>query len=445
MTANPIRSALFIDFDNIYGGLRADYDASVARSFATNPRKWIHWLSSFKGDHRRILLRKCYLNPTRFGHYRLDFTHAACEVIDCPSLTRRGKSSADIYMALDIVEAVAQQHPPFDEFIIMSADADFTPVLFRLRRRDRRTLVIAPSIASAAYTGIAEAVVDTDDFVSQALDPEAPGLSQTTQEGTVSHADQSGTSAGQVDRATAESIREAALHSIKKQLDDADGPLPAPTVAHALQADFPDTRRFGPDARWFGYATFRSFLENHLGDIGLSQDIDEARHVIYDPAAHTLPKLDAVAATRHLIDEEEHPELHELAQRLRRLANVPPLCRSAYTALFRIVGAVAHEAPAQNLNGITKEVRDRIVAEGFHVPRWAINRVVRGLQSEGCDFPDHTHKWTPSVLAEKYRSHVLSVADEAALDPDGDQIRLLSEWLDGGLPPSSARPQADDS
>ena len=32
---DTIRSALFIDFDNIYGGLRADYDASVATSFAT--------------------------------------------------------------------------------------------------------------------------------------------------------------------------------------------------------------------------------------------------------------------------------------------------------------------------------------------------------------------------------------------------------------------------
>ena len=430
MTANPIRSALFIDFDNIYGGLTADYDASVARSFATNPRKWIHWLSSFKGNHRRILLRKCYLNPTRFAHYRLDFTHAACEVIDCPSLTRRGKSSADIYMALDIVEALAQQHPPFDEFIIMSADADFTPVLFRLRRRDRRTLIIAPSMASAAYTGIAEAVVDTDDFVSQALDPEDAALSQPIREATVSHADQSGGSGGQVDRATAKSIREAALHSIKKQLGNADGPLPAPTVAHALRADF-------PDAGWFGYATFRSFLENHLDDLGLRQDIDEARHVIYDPAIHVLPTLDAVAATRHLIDQEKQPELHELAQRLRRLANVPPLCRSAYTALFRLIGAVAQDAPAQNLNGIAKEVRDRIVAEGFHVPRWAINRVVRGLQSEGCDFANPNREWAPSALAEKYRSHVLSVADEAALDPDGDQIRLLNEWLDSGPPPSS--------
>ena len=436
---NTICSALFIDFDNIYGGLEADYDASVARSFATNPRKWIDWLSSFGGtteSHsvRRILLRKCYLNPTRFARYRLDFTHAACEVIDCPSLTRRGKSSADIYMALDIVEALAQQHPPFDEFIIMSADADFTPVLFRLRRRDRRTLVIAPSMASAAYTGIAEAVVDTDDFVSQALDSEDPGLTQPIPESTRRHVDESGSSGAPVDPATAGRIREAALRSIKKQLDDSGGPLPAPTVAHSLRAGF-------PNATWFGYANFRSFLENHLGDIGLCQDIDGARHVIYDPAVHELPALAAVAAARHLIDQEEQPELHELAQRLRRLANVPPLSRSAHATLFRIVGAVVQEGRVQNLNGLTKEVRDRILTEGFHVPRRAINRVVGGLRSEGADFGDLNADWTPSSLAEKYRHSVLSVADDAALDLDEDQIRLLNEWLHGEkCPPSASSP-----
>ena len=401
---DTIRSALFIDFDNIYGGLRADYDASVATSFATNPRKWIDWLSSFKGtaesySGRRILLRKCYLNPMRFARYRLDFTHAACEVIDCPSLTRRGKSSADIYMALDIVDALAQQHPPFDEFIIMSADADFTPVLFRLRRADRRTLVIAPSIASAAYTEIATAVAETDKFVSEALGSEHTVLTPPVQAHTSSYGDEAGSAVAYVNPATARKRREDALRSIEKQLRDADGPLKAETVAHALRAEFPGAG--SPDAGWFGYPKLSSFLEKHLGDIGLCQDIAETRHLIYDPATQALPTHDAVAASRHLIDPEKQPELHELTQRLYRLANVPTLRRSAYAALFRMVGAVAQEGHAKNLNGISKEVRDRIVTEGFHVPRWAINRVVRGLQSEGCDFGNRNGEWTPSALAEK--------------------------------------------
>ena len=41
-------------------------------------------------------------------------------------------------MVLDIVEAL--QHPArYEEFMILSADADFSPVLRKVRRHDRRT------------------------------------------------------------------------------------------------------------------------------------------------------------------------------------------------------------------------------------------------------------------------------------------------------------------
>ena len=418
MTADPIRSALFIDFDNIYGGLTADYDASVARSFATNPRKWIDWLSSFQGVNRRILLRKCYLNPVPFARYRLDFTHAACEVIDCPSLTRRGKSSADIYMALDIVDALDQKEPSFQEFIIMSADADFTAVLFRLRRNDRRTLVIAPAMASAAYTGIAEVVVDTDEFVSKAIAADDTSEQGPGERNTLSETADPKRAATPVDPA----IRNDALRVIEQHLREKDGLEQAPTVAHSLQARFP--HHF-----WFGYSTFKEFLESHLPDIGLRQEIDGPRHVIFDPAVHASPTLDAVAARQHLIDQERQPELHELTQRLRRLANVPALRPTVYAALFRILGSVAREGGEANVNGITRVVRDRIVEEGFQVPRSAVNWVVRGLQFQGCDFSDRDGEWDSAMLAQKYRSNVVSVAEAVALDLDDDQRQLLNDWL----------------
>ena len=134
-----IRSALFVDFDNIFTALKNDFGEDTARRFATNPVRWIDWLSRldapepFEGESgfRRILLRRCYLNPhgrykddngkwVGSGRYRVDFTRAACEVVDCPSLTRQGKSSADVNMALDVVDALNHQGPAFDEFIILS-------------------------------------------------------------------------------------------------------------------------------------------------------------------------------------------------------------------------------------------------------------------------------------------------------------------------------------
>ena len=144
-----IHSALFVDFDNIFISLRRDYGDDTAEKFATNPGRWLDWLSCFDTseladdslEYRRILLRKCYLNPNGgykdnqggkgrwigYGRYRVDFTRAAFDVVDCPSLTRQRKSSTDITMALDVVDALAQQQPSFGEFIILSGDADFTP------------------------------------------------------------------------------------------------------------------------------------------------------------------------------------------------------------------------------------------------------------------------------------------------------------------------------
>ena len=79
-----VRTALFVDFDNIFLGLeRESYDA--ARQFATNPQRWMEWLRGqqiaddpdYQDFYRRFLVRRCYLNPNSFGRFRADFTRSA--------------------------------------------------------------------------------------------------------------------------------------------------------------------------------------------------------------------------------------------------------------------------------------------------------------------------------------------------------------------------------
>ncbi len=55
------------------------------------------------------------------------------------------------------------------EFIVFSADADFTPVLRKLRRHDRRTTVLAIGFPSAAYQASADLLIDERLFVREAL------------------------------------------------------------------------------------------------------------------------------------------------------------------------------------------------------------------------------------------------------------------------------------
>ncbi|MDE5831573.1 MAG: NYN domain-containing protein [Desulfovibrio sp.] len=169
-----IYSALYVDFDNIYSRL-AETDPEAARVFGSAPSKWVRWIENHAlrilygdGVKRRILKRACYFNPQRYQDFRTPFIKAAFQVIDCPPLTARGKTGADIRLVMDCMDDL--NHPTrFDEFIIMSGDADFTPLLIRLRERARRTLVLFAGYSSPAYTAAASWRVREDWFVAQAL------------------------------------------------------------------------------------------------------------------------------------------------------------------------------------------------------------------------------------------------------------------------------------
>lgn len=170
-----IRSALFVDFDNIYLQLLRE-DEDIAKEFATNPRKWLAWLEkklplpyqNQDNNHRRILVKKCYLNPQPFYSFRPYFITSAFEVVDCPPLTSRGKTSTDIHMVLDIVDAM-DFRIHIDEFIILSGDADFTPVVLRLRKNDHHIVILAAGFVSPAYRSACDYVISQDDFVKFAI------------------------------------------------------------------------------------------------------------------------------------------------------------------------------------------------------------------------------------------------------------------------------------
>jgi NYN domain len=170
-----MKSALFVDFDNVYSGLKR-LDGAFAETFAAEPMRWLDWITGqlqiplepAASVKRRILVRRCYLNPVMYQRYRFGFSKAGFEIIDCPPMTTAGKTSTDIHMVLDMVD-VLQSDTRYDEFIVFSADADFTPVLRKLRRNDRRTTIFAAGATSAAYDASSDLIIDPDAFISQAL------------------------------------------------------------------------------------------------------------------------------------------------------------------------------------------------------------------------------------------------------------------------------------
>jgi len=184
MTAKNVYSALFVDFDNLYISLKNFFGKEVADCFGEQPAKWLKWIvDSMPTIHfgegtftRHVLIRKCYLNPQSFSNFRPYFINTGFEVIDCPKLTKEAKTSTDIHMVMHIMDAL-QHSSNFDEFILLSADADFTPVLIRVRQHKRLSVVIAAGYSSTAYQASCDYLPKIDEFLQQAL-----GLGQEDEE-----------------------------------------------------------------------------------------------------------------------------------------------------------------------------------------------------------------------------------------------------------------------
>ena len=131
-------------------------------------------------------MNRCYGNPVprrnahdnstdmnSFPFVRHHFLRAGFEVIDCPPLTAQLKNSSDIRMVMDIRDYLTHD-TYFDEFIILSGDADFTPVLHRLRAHARRTVIFANDFTAAPYTAISDGEVREADLIALILNGALP-------------------------------------------------------------------------------------------------------------------------------------------------------------------------------------------------------------------------------------------------------------------------------
>ncbi|MEF8723982.1 MAG: NYN domain-containing protein [Candidatus Accumulibacter phosphatis] len=288
-----MKSALFVDFDNVYSGLRK-LDQAIADRFAHQPLKWMNWVVEALElpDHspvnarRRVLVRRCYLNPQAYQRFRPSFNLAGFQIIDCPALTSEGKTSTDIHMVLDIVDLL-QHEVHYDEFIVFSADADFTPVLRKLRRWDRRTTVLAIGFPSAAYRASADLLIDQDNFVRHALgfkdddespSPELPAAPATR---TVD------------DRALAAAARILVEQTVTES--------PMPVAMAKLAAKILSTVDGMDASTWAGHGSFRALLASwNLTPLMITT---AGGGTIYDPRRHTAPSL-TTAVPKASIDTE---------------------------------------------------------------------------------------------------------------------------------------------
>jgi hypothetical protein len=287
----PCLSAVFVDYDNIYLSLKRKSD-DAAKRFAKEAGRWLREIETgglitptnapFGAAPRRIVMNRCYGNPvprrnahdnstdmSSFPFVRHHFLRAGFEVIDCPPLTAQLKNSADIRMVMDIRDLLLHD-TYFDEFIILSGDADFTPVLIRLRAHARRPVVFANDFTAAPYTAICDGEVGEAALIELIL---------TGGEGGEGARDETATAAarGRIDEARREILAEV-IAGVRASAS----PVPLEALADRALRALGHERTIATG--WAGAGSFRELLRRGLPDeIHLTGD---PPYLAFDPKRH---------------------------------------------------------------------------------------------------------------------------------------------------------------
>src|SRR2546425_3261138 len=118
--------AVFLDLENIaLGAHDADFPAF-------DIRKVLERLL-LKGQ---IVVKKAYCDFERYKTFKRGLHEAAFELIEIPHVRQSGKNSADIRMVVDALD-LCYTKAHVDPFVILSGDADFSPLVSKLRENNK--------------------------------------------------------------------------------------------------------------------------------------------------------------------------------------------------------------------------------------------------------------------------------------------------------------------
>ena len=304
----PLLSTIFIDYDNIYLSLKRKNE-DAAKRFAKDAGLWLREIESGRlitptnglaaTSPRRIVMNRCYGNPVprrnasdnatdmnSFPFVRHHFLRAGMEAVDCPPLTSQLKNSADIRMVMDVRDLLGHD-TYFDEFIILSGDADFTPLLHRLRAHARRTVVFANDHTAAPYTAIADGEIREASLISLLLEGSA-----TASETEAAAASPAVPAAAAAPSPTLDAVRREILTEVVGWVKSAGQPVPLEALADRAVRTLGHDRTVGTG--WAGAGSFSNLLTKGLpSEIRLSEQapyyVFDASRQLAQPEARRAP------------------------------------------------------------------------------------------------------------------------------------------------------------
>jgi hypothetical protein len=312
-----VLSAIFVDYDNIYLSLKRKNE-EAAKRFSKDAAGWLRGLETGQlitetngmlgRPVRRIVMNRCYGNPVprrnqsdnstdmhSFPFVRHHFLRAGFEVIDCPPLTAQLKNSADIRMVMDMRDYLAHD-TYFDEFIVLSGDADFTPLLHRLRQHARKTVVFANDVTAQPYTAICDGEVRESDLIALLLEGRVPEIGETPVLAAPPPLAATPLQAQPLPPHAAprlEDLRAAIIAEVVQGVRASAGPVPLEALADRALRTLGHERTVG--SRWAGAGSFHELLRYGLpSEVLLSEHppyvaYEQSRHQMAQPAAAEPP------------------------------------------------------------------------------------------------------------------------------------------------------------
>jgi NYN domain len=484
-------SAVFVDYDNIYLSLKRKSD-EAARRFAKDAAAWLRGIETgrlitatnapFADVKRRLVMNRCYGNPVprrnthdnstdmnSFPFVRHHFLRAGFEVVDCPPLTAQLKNSSDIRMVMDVRDYLTHD-TYFDEFIILSGDADFTPVLHRLRAHARRTVIFANDFTAAPYTAISDGEVRETDLIALIMGNEAH---------------EAGRGVGAGDRI--EEARRAIMAEVVAGVRASPTPIPLEALADRALRALGHEKTVATS--WAGAGSFRELLRLNLPEgLSLSEEppytaFDVKRHGTAlevsdplpapaipsripapggEPAAAPLLEPPTKAATTQQVPAATAPPvggaaprspaqataapapgagaIQQSIARIQEACQAPPLAPHEYRLLFEVM---ANEISAQDLiSGQTlTNIVQRAQEKGLELRRDDVRFVLEVVSEADPWFEQGA---SANLFAGRFRNFVVARCRGQGLNLSADELDLIDAWFAGGsLPqPPPARAKA---
>ncbi len=408
-----LRCALFVDFDNVYIGLQR-LDPSAAEAFASAPTHWLTALETgndAEGEFsRRFLIRACYLNPSVFSQFRPNFTRAGFSVVDCPSLTQQGKSSADINLVLDAVDALSAE-TRYDEFVILSADADFTPLALRCRAADRRVTIITAGPAASAYRAVADTVITADELAELVKHPEPEALEEPPVPTVDERRTSPQTSPPSTPVKTGPPPNSPARKAVLRLVRSADRPLAGSVVAQAAHKADPTLLATG----WEGTGAFFPWLAQAVRELAAASR--PAPGFVWDPRRFSEADLPSAV------------DLPPLQRQVVDVTDIPNLPAEDYGILLTTLADDVTAVPFARTE-TSKRVRDACQAAGAKIGRASVNTVINGVLYAGLDL---TSKPTAKKVAETWADNVVGLCRGARMELNPQDVAAIRAWVGGGL------------